>query len=99
LTFSFWIFLFEFEILFFDSEFFNLNLKKLFDSKVELWIANYYFAFSKLMFQFKRLLIESKNEHFWILLFELENWHFNSEICYLTSKNVFDLKFDIWIVN
>jgi len=36
---------------------------------------------------------------FWILLFESETWHFNFEICYLTSKNVFDLKFDIWILN
>jgi len=35
---------------------------------------------------------------FWILLFESENWHFNSEICYLTSKT-FDLKTDIWILN
>jgi hypothetical protein len=36
---------------------------------------------------------------FWILLFESENWHFNSEICYLTSKTLFDLKIDIWILN
>jgi hypothetical protein len=36
---------------------------------------------------------------FWILLFEYENWHFNFEICYLTSKNLFDLKIDIWILN
>jgi hypothetical protein len=36
---------------------------------------------------------------FWILLFEYENWHFNSETCYLTSKNLFDLKIDIWIMN
>jgi len=34
-----------------------------------------------------------------MLLFESGNWHFNSEICYLTSKNLFDLKFDIWIVS
>jgi len=27
-----------------------------------------------------------------MLLFESENWHFNSEICYLTSKKLFDLK-------
>jgi len=35
----------------------------------------------------------------WILLFESENWHFNSEIYYLTSKNLLDLKIDIWILN
>jgi len=35
----------------------------------------------------------------WILLYEFENWHFKSEIFYLTSKNLFDLNFDIWILN
>jgi hypothetical protein len=35
--------------------FLNLNFKKWFDLKVEIWIANYYFGFSK-------ILIESKNE-------------------------------------
>jgi hypothetical protein len=35
----------------------------------------------------------------WILLFESENYHFNSEIWYLSFKNLFDLKTDIWILN
>jgi len=34
---------------------------------------------------------------FWILLFEPENWHFNSEICYLTSKKLIWSK--IWYLN
>jgi hypothetical protein len=34
-----------------------------------------------------------------ILLFESESWHFNSVICYLTSKKLFDEKIDIWILN
>jgi hypothetical protein len=34
---------------------------------------------------------------FWILLFESENWHFDSEFYNLTSKNLFDLKF--WYLN
>jgi hypothetical protein len=36
---------------------------------------------------------------FVILLFESENWHFNSEICYLISKKVFDQKIDMWVLN
>jgi hypothetical protein len=39
----------------------NLNFKKLFDLKVEIGIPNYYFGFSKLIFQFRKLLIESSN--------------------------------------
>jgi hypothetical protein len=38
-----------------------------------------------------------------ILILNIIIWiwklHFNSEICYLTSKNLFDLKIDIWILN
>jgi len=33
------------------------------------------------------------------ILFESEIWHFNYESCYLTSKNLFDLKIDIWILH
>jgi len=33
------------------------------------------------------------------ILFEYENWHFNSENCYLNSKKLFDLKIDIWILD
>jgi hypothetical protein len=47
---------FKFDLNF---EVLNLNLKKLFDLKVEIWIPNYYFGFSKLIFQFRKLLIES----------------------------------------
>jgi len=53
LTFCFKIFLFEYE-----SWYFNFILKKLFDLKVEIWIPNYYFGYSKLIFQFRKLLIE-----------------------------------------
>jgi hypothetical protein len=35
---------------------------------------------------------------FKLFLSETENWHFNSEVCYFNSKNVFDLKIDIWIL-
>ncbi len=38
--------------------------------KLEIAIPNYYFGFSELIFQFRRLLIESKNGHF---IFESEN--------------------------
>jgi len=58
-TFWFQIFLFELEIWYLNSEVLNLNFKKLFDLKVETWIPNYYFGFSKLRFQFRKLLIES----------------------------------------
>jgi len=34
-----------------------------------------------------------------MLLFESENWLFNSNFLNLTSKNLFDLKIDIWILN
>jgi len=36
----------------------NLKFKKLFDLKFEIWIPNYYFGFSKLIFKFRKLLIE-----------------------------------------
>ncbi len=36
--------LFELEILYLNSEVLNLNLKKLFDFKVEIGIRNYYFG-------------------------------------------------------
>jgi hypothetical protein len=29
------------------------------------------------------------------VIFESENWHFSSKICYLTSKKIFHLKIDI----
>jgi hypothetical protein len=62
----------------------NLNFKKLFDLKVEIGIPNYYFGFSKLIFQFRKLLIESSNENF------------NFEYYYLNLKvNVSILKFVI----
>jgi hypothetical protein len=50
--------------------------------KLEIAIPNYYFRFSELIFQFRKLLIESKNGHF---NFEFENGHLNSEL-FLESK-------------
>jgi len=52
------IFIWTWNLIF---EFWSLKLKfkKLFDLKVEIWIPNYYFGFSKLIFQFRKLLIES----------------------------------------
>jgi len=47
-----------------NSEALNINSKKLFDLKVEILIPDYYFGFSKLIFQLRRLLIESSNGHF-----------------------------------
>jgi len=44
--------------------FFNSNFKNLFDLKLEISTPNYYFGVSKLIFQSRKLLIESKNGHF-----------------------------------
>jgi hypothetical protein len=51
--------------------------------EIAIAIAIYYFGFSKLIFQFRKLLIKSKNGHF------------NSQISYLNSEDLFDLKIDI----
>jgi hypothetical protein len=51
--------------------------------KAEIGIPNYYSGLSKLIFQDRKLLIEC------------ENGHFNSEICYSTSKTLCDPKIDI----
>ncbi len=84
---TFWIFEFELQIWYFNSELFNWKFKILFDLKAEIGIPNYYSGLSKLIFQDRKLLIEC------------ENGHFNSEICYSTSKTLCDPKIDIWILN
>jgi len=77
LVISFWKLIFQFR---------GFKFKKLLDLKLEITIPNYYFAFSELIFEFRKLLIESKNGHF---NFESENWHFNSEILNLHSNTYF----------
>jgi hypothetical protein len=75
------MFLFQLENWYLNSEVLNLNFKKLFDLKVEIWIPNYYFGLSKLIFQFRKLLIESLilNIIIWIskLTFQFWNLLFN----------------------
>jgi hypothetical protein len=72
---STWNLIFEFEVK-------NLNFKKSFDLKVEIGIPNYYFGFSELIFQFRKLLIKSSNANF------------NFEYYYLNLKiNISILKF------
>jgi hypothetical protein len=44
------------------------------------------------------ILIFKKYIRIWNLIFESENWHFNFGNCYLNSKNLFDLKINIWIL-
>jgi hypothetical protein len=75
----------------------KFRLKKLFDLKFEITIPDYYFGFSKLIFQFRKLLLESKNGYF---NFESENWHLNSEFFNLNSKTYIIKKmiFEFWIV-
>jgi hypothetical protein len=64
--------------------FLNKKFKELYDFKVENWILNYYFGFSKLIFQLINLLIESKNGHI------------NFEYCYLNMKiDISIMKFSI----
>jgi hypothetical protein len=65
--------------------------------KVEISIPNYYFGFWKLIFQFRKLLIESENGHF---NFEYYYLNFKTNISILnfknlTSKNLSDFKIDI----
>ncbi len=66
----------------------NLNFKLLF------WILKIITSSLKI-----NNWVEKWTLQFWIFLFEYENWHFNSEIFYLNSKNFYDLKIDIWILN
>jgi hypothetical protein len=47
-----------------NFKFCNQNFEVLFDLEVEIAIPNYYFGFSKLIFKFRKLSIESKNGHF-----------------------------------
>jgi len=68
------MFLYEYENLYFNSEFFSFKFKIIIWFEPELSIPNYYFGFSKLILQVWKLLIGSKNGHF------------NFEYCYLNLK-------------
>jgi hypothetical protein len=62
--------IFDSKNYYFSFYFLKLKFKKIFDLKLEIWIPNYYSGFLELIFQFRKLLIESKNGHF---NFEFEN--------------------------
>jgi len=71
LTFLFWIFLYEYENLYFYSKNYALKFWIIIWFEPEISIPNYHFGFSKLI-----LLV-------WKLLNESQNGHFNVEYSYL----------------
>jgi hypothetical protein len=78
-----------------------LIFRNYFTWKWKFWIPNYYFGLLKLIIQFRKLLIESKNGHF-----NFEYCYLNLKIdisilnfFYLNSKKIFEIKIDISILN
>jgi hypothetical protein len=78
--------LFTFEILIWIWCFY-LNSKILFDLKIDIWILNYNFRIQKLVFQFRKLLIDYKNGNIYF-----EYFYLNIKI-YISTLEIFHINF------